>query len=157
MVERIQRTLENHKDISMQATPANNFMVVRNRQTFGPFTASQLRQLAQANRLMPDDFVCRTGSLEKSRVRKIPSLFVLLHTPLPTERQDNGIAQSATSKDSTAIQTAIHAYGQRKTGRPELARTEPSGNAFKSRSAFYVDEVLCYGEFDLKTYQMATV
>lgn len=110
-------------EIMIQATPSTNYKVVRNRQSFGPFTASQLCHFALANRLMPDDLVCRMGSTSKSRVRKIECLWNLLKPNFEFERKDNGVEQNALTKDSTALRTAILSYGQWKACRPELSQS----------------------------------
>lgn len=130
-----------------QANHPPRFVVVRNGRSFGPFTASHLRQFAIANRLRIDDYVCRVGSGKKSRVRKIASLYDLLQANHDGERKNDLSRHRMVAQDSVAIHAAILSYNQWKAYR--------SGNpdeAFQEKATFRTEEFLSHGEFDLKIF-----
>jgi len=131
-----------------QSNHPPRFMVLRNGRSFGPFTASHLRQFAIANRLRIDDYVFRVGSGKKSRVRKIASLYDLLQANHDGERKNDLSRHRIVAQDFVAIHAAIVSYNQWKAHR--------SGNpddAFQEKSIFRTEEFLNHGEFDLKIFR----
>ena len=106
---------------SMQSKAKSIYMVVRHGRSFGPYTASQLRQLASAKHLLLDDLVCRVGTQLRTRVRKIESLTHLL---IESEGATSGNPASDNNvkvKPVSALLTAVRSYRQWHACRRALA------------------------------------
>lgn len=105
---------------TMQSKTKSTYMVVRHGRSFGPYSASQLRQFASAKQLFLDDLICRVGTPLRTRVRKIEGLSCLIH-------HEEGTAMNQVSdknvqvKPVSALLTAVRSYRQWRACRRALA------------------------------------
>ena len=97
------------------------YVVVRNGINYGPFSATQLRQLARANDLLLDDLVCRIGTDLRTRVRKIEGLSVLINQSKENGTNSGPAKSHVTPKAPSALLHAVRSYRNWQACRRSLA------------------------------------
>jgi len=130
----------------MQSSAETNYLVIRRHKTFGPFTASQLRQFASSDRLRLDDLVRRLGRRSQSYVENIASLRILFKSG-HLEREV--VVHGDIKIDSLASHKAIQAYRAWKGCGPAQNLTQATQKTPKTSMPFRTEELLRQGEFDL--------
>ena len=107
--------------IIMQSKTKSTYTVVRHGRSFGPYSASQLRQFASAKHLLLDDLVCRVGTHLRTRVRKIDGLSFLLNESQGATSENPALDNNVKVKPVSALLTAVRSYRQWHACRRALA------------------------------------
>jgi hypothetical protein len=71
------------RQVAVPAAGGPNWYVARNKQKLGPYSTAQLRQLAAAGQLRPEDMVLREGHKQWSKAGAVPGLFPEAAVPGP--------------------------------------------------------------------------
>ncbi len=131
----------------MKTIVKSTYVVVRQGRSAGPYTASQLRQLAANQQLLLDDLVCRVGTHVRTRVRKIDGLSRLVNpTGNATSLSANG-DQREKVKPASALVTALKTYRQWQASRRVLAYMSKEGKASIEIEPLLAMEIASRDEF----------
>jgi len=130
----------------MQFQTKSTYLVVRHSISFGPYSASQLRQFASAKQLLLDDLVCRIGTPLRTRVRKIASLSHLLNGS-EGATSANPAADTVKVKPVSALLTAVRSYRQWHACRRALADRSNNGKTTKEIEPLLATEIASRDEF----------
>jgi len=131
----------------MQSKTQWAYTIVRRGQSFGPYSASQLRQLASAKQLMLDDLVCRAGTKMRTRVRKMSSLACLINENQETTTRGLSPQESERFKSVSAILAVLKAYRQWNVSRRALVKSHLQEKDSNDMMACLATEIASRDEF----------
>jgi len=131
----------------MHSKGKSTYVVVRQGRSTGPYTASQLRQLAAKKHLLLDDLVCRVGTHIRTRVRKIEGLASLLNATEEGTLAGPCIDNHEKVKPVSALVTAFKSYRQWHASRRALAEMWNLCKTSNEIEPFLVTEIASRDEF----------
>lgn len=135
------------KDDIVRTNFKSTYVVVRQGRSAGPYTASQLRQLAANQQLLLDDLVCRVGTHVRTRVRKIDGLSRLVNPTGNATLSNANVDQNEKVKPASALVTALKTYRQWQASRRLLAYMSKHGKASIEIEPLLAMEIASRDEF----------